>query len=190
VFLSYLGSLLYVLHCTVDILKSELPAAPTLPAFSKPRIENHHQHHKKDISSFSHNLLSSPYILIHLESHQTMVSPATPSKDQAEVVLVGCGCPLRGMGWYHAVQMLGDRVPHAKLCHVVEGWFLGPGASGPGGKEFADFQKQTEEEHGVAFHKSLADLPPVPEGVKRLALISGRTADNPRLLSEATMVCY
>ncbi len=23
---------------------------------------------------------------------------------QAEVVLVGCGCPLRGMGWYHAVS--------------------------------------------------------------------------------------
>ena len=25
---------------------------------------------------------------------------------QAEVVLVGCGAPNRGMGWYHAVQML------------------------------------------------------------------------------------
>jgi predicted dehydrogenase len=114
-----------------------------------------------------------------------MVSPATPAQDQAEVVLVGCGCPLRGMGWYHAVQMLGNLVPHAKLCHIVEGWFLGPGASGPGGKEFAEFQKETEE-HGVAFYKTLAELPPVSEGVKRLALISGRTADNPRLLSEAT----
>lgn len=116
-----------------------------------------------------------------------MVSPATPAQDQAEVVLVGCGCPLRGMGWYHAVQMLGNLVPHAKLCHIVEGWFLGPGASGPGGKEFAEFQKETEE-HGVAFYKTLAELPPVSEGVKRLALISGRTADNPRLLSEATKV--
>ena len=27
-------------------------------------------------------------------------------KGQAEVVLVGCGAPNRGMGWYHAVQML------------------------------------------------------------------------------------
>lgn len=115
-----------------------------------------------------------------------MVSSATPAKDQAEVVLVGCGCPLRGMGWYHAVQMLGDLVPHAKLCHIVEGWFLGPGANGPGGKEFAEFQKKTEEEHGVGFYKTLAELPPVQDGVKRLALISGRTADNPRLLSEAT----
>jgi len=34
------------------------------------------------------------------------------------------------------------------------------------------------------FLKSVADLPPVAEGAKRLALISGRTADNPRLLEE------
>ena len=26
-------------------------------------------------------------------------------KGQAEVVLVGCGLPNRGMGWYHAIQM-------------------------------------------------------------------------------------
>lgn len=28
---------------------------------------------------------------------------------QAEVILVGCGAPNRGMGWYHAVQMLEDK---------------------------------------------------------------------------------
>lgn len=28
---------------------------------------------------------------------------------QAEVILVGCGAPNRGMGWYHAVQMLEDQ---------------------------------------------------------------------------------
>ena len=49
------------------------------------------------------------------------VSPAdvTPESDstiqggakegQAEVVLVGCGAPNRGMGWYHAIQMLEGR---------------------------------------------------------------------------------
>ena len=61
---------------------------------------------------------------------QSSTMPATPSKDQAEVVLVGCGAPLRGMGWYHAVQMLGGECPSAKLCHIVEPWFLGAGASG------------------------------------------------------------
>ena len=37
----------------------------------------------------------------------------------------------------------------------------------------------------MQFHTSVADVPPLAEGVKRVALISGRTADNPRLLNEA-----
>jgi hypothetical protein len=35
---------------------------------------------------------------------------------------------------------------------------------------------------------SLSDLPPVANGKKRLALISGRTADNPKLLVAAIEV--
>jgi len=107
------------------------------------------------------------------------------SENQAEVVLVGCGAPNRGMGWWHAVQMLKDQVPHAKLTHVVEPWFLGPGAQGPGGPEFAKFAQDAEANHGVSFHKSLSDVPPVSGSAKRLALISGRTVDNPRLMTEA-----
>lgn len=45
-----------------------------------------------------------------------------------EVVLVGCGAPSRGMGWYHAEQLLADKCPSAKLAYIVEPWFLGPGA--------------------------------------------------------------
>jgi len=52
---------------------------------------------------------------------------ATTKEGQAEVVLVGCGVPLRGMGWYHAVQMLGNECPSAKLCYIVEPWFLSAG---------------------------------------------------------------
>lgn len=114
-----------------------------------------------------------------------MVATATPGPKQAEVVLIGCGAPLRGMGWYHAAQLLDDRCPSAKLCHVVEPWFLGAGSSGPGGPEFAEFAKKTEADYGVQFHKSMDDLPAPEEGVKRLALISGRTADNPKLLELA-----
>ena len=37
-------------------------------------------------------------------------SPVMFAKEgQAEVILVGCGAPNRGMGWYHAVQMLEDK---------------------------------------------------------------------------------
>mmetsp|Transcript_52473 Transcript_52473/g.77716 ORF Transcript_52473/g.77716 Transcript_52473/m.77716 type:complete len:371 (-) Transcript_52473:513-1625(-) len=114
-----------------------------------------------------------------------MAPPATASPDQAEVILVGCGMPLRGMGWYHAVQLLGDECASAKLCHVVEPWFLGAGAAGPGGAEFATFAKETEELYGTQFHTSMDALPAPAEGVKRLALISGRTGDNPRLLTES-----
>ena len=46
---------------------------------------------------------------------------------QCEVVLVGCGAPGRGMGWYHAEQLLKNQCPSAKLCYVVEPWFLGAG---------------------------------------------------------------
>jgi hypothetical protein len=48
---------------------------------------------------------------------------------QCEVVLVGCGAPKRGMGWYHAVQMLNDKCSSAKLCFIVEPWFMGAGMS-------------------------------------------------------------
>jgi len=114
-----------------------------------------------------------------------MTAPASESvaPNQCEVVLVGCGAPSRGMGWYHAEQMVKEKCPSAKLCYIVEPWFLGPGAEGPGGPEFTAYKAKAEAEHGVQFLMSLADLPKTTN--KRLALISGRTADNPKLMSEA-----
>ena len=43
---------------------------------------------------------------------RTFVTPTlsvAAEEGQAEVVLVGCGAPNRGMGWYHAVQMLDNK---------------------------------------------------------------------------------
>jgi predicted dehydrogenase len=111
--------------------------------------------------------------------------PATAGDGQCEVVLVGCGAPKRGMGWYHAEQLMKNKCPSAKLCFVVEPWFLGGGKDGPGGPEFQEYKSEAEAKHGVQFFTSLGDLPPVAEGKKRLALVSGRTADNPRLLGES-----
>lgn len=102
---------------------------------------------------------------------------------QAEVVLVGCGAPNRGMGWYHGVQMVENKCPSASLDYVVEPWFMGAGGEGPGGEEFKQCQAEWESTYGIKFATSLSDLP--PPSAPRLALISGRTADNPRLLSEA-----
>lgn len=52
---------------------------------------------------------------------------AAAGDGQCEVVLVGCGAPKRGMGWYHAEQLNKGKCPSAKLCFVVEPWFLGGG---------------------------------------------------------------
>lgn len=43
-------------------------------------------------------------------THAFRPSPLMLAKPgQAEVVLVGCGQPNRGMGWYHAIQMLEEK---------------------------------------------------------------------------------
>eukprot|EP00540_Astrosyne_radiata_P013465 CAMPEP_0116850706 /NCGR_PEP_ID=MMETSP0418-20121206/16307_1 /TAXON_ID=1158023 /ORGANISM="Astrosyne radiata, Strain 13vi08-1A" /LENGTH=394 /DNA_ID=CAMNT_0004482629 /DNA_START=8 /DNA_END=1192 /DNA_ORIENTATION=- len=113
--------------------------------------------------------------------HTTLNTQAGPG--QAEVILVGCGAPNRGMGWYHAIQMLEKKCPSASLDYIVEPWFMGPGGDSDAGKDFAAWQAEAEKEYGVKFASSLSDVPP-PEA-PRVALISGRTADNPRLLSES-----
>jgi hypothetical protein len=61
------------------------------------------------------------------------------------------------------------------------------GATGPGGPEFTSYKDHVSSEHGVQFLMSLSDLP-TNDGTPRLALISGRTADNPKLLSQAMQV--
>lgn len=70
--------------------------------------------------------LSPLYSLPYYSLTYTMVT-ATAAPGQAEVILMGCGAPNRGMGWYHAEQMLRGDCPSAKLCYVVEPWFLGGG---------------------------------------------------------------
>ena len=101
--------------------------------------------------------------------------------ETCDVVLVGCGVPKRGMGWYHGVQMLDGDVPSAKMVAVVEPWFLGKGADSPPGETFKKWADEMAAKHGTKFVKDISEL-----DIKgpTLALISGRTADNPRLLKE------
>jgi predicted dehydrogenase len=60
---------------------------------------------------------------------------------------------------------------------------MGDGGSSPAGQEFKEFQADAEQKYGTKFAKSLSELPPPDQ--PRLALISGRTADNPKLLTES-----
>ena len=100
------------------------------------------------------------------------------------IVLVGCGCPLRSMGWYHAVQILDSRVPQAQLTYVVEPWYNSDTAKDtPGYKEFHDFRKE-QEAKGISFATSCSEVPACPDNELRLGIISARTSDNPKLLQD------
>mmetsp|Transcript_11458 Transcript_11458/g.14932 ORF Transcript_11458/g.14932 Transcript_11458/m.14932 type:complete len:357 (-) Transcript_11458:319-1389(-) len=99
--------------------------------------------------------------------------------DKVEVVIIGCGVPERGMGWYHGKQILDGDIPSATLKAVVEPWFLGAGASSEPGQVFAAWKADVESNSSTTFHASVDD---VQFSDRSLALISGRTADNPRLL--------
>jgi NAD(P)-dependent dehydrogenase (short-subunit alcohol dehydrogenase family)/predicted O-methyltransferase YrrM/predicted dehydrogenase len=96
------------------------------------------------------------------------------------VTVICSGAPKLGMGWYHCKQILDGRVPGARLANVVEPWFLGSG------KDTSQANKWHAWASGlpaVGFHRSMADVP-APAG-PQLAMICGRTGDNPRLFKEA-----
>ena len=72
--------------------------------------------------------------------------------------------------------------PSASLDYIIEPWFLGAGATGPGGPEFNEWAESSKAKCGTIFGTSIKDLPDPKQ--PRCALISGRTADNPKLFTE------
>lgn len=83
------------------------------------------------------------------------------------------------MGQWHARQLLEDRCPSARLTAVVEPWFMGKGKA-DGGK-FEEWKDSVSSD--VSFSADVSSLPPATD--PRLSIISARTADCPRYLSEA-----
>lgn len=120
-------------------------------------------------------VLSVILLLFRKESIESGVS------DKVDVMIVGCGVPEKGMGWYHATNIIDGLIPAANFTDVVEAYMLGLGKDTPGGKQFAEFAKYGATK-GIKFWANLADVP-MASG-KKLALIAGRTSDNPRLLKE------
>ena len=42
---------------------------------------------------------------------------------EANYAIIGCGVEGRGMGWYHALQLLNGEIPRRPLSDVVEPFF-------------------------------------------------------------------
>lgn len=101
---------------------------------------------------------------------------------QASVVLVGCGRPLKSMGWYHAEQLLAGRCPSAALKYVVEPFYMSEGAKNISGyDDFQSWRKTIEDKDAVAFFEMVKEVPPPANDESRMAIISARTSDNPAL---------
>lgn len=96
--------------------------------------------------------------------------------DTLDVVIVGCGMPKRGMGWYHLTQLLD--MPNANMVAVVEPFFLNSKLCPNPPEDFTKLVKGLEAA-GVKCTDSVAKLPKFTKNT--LCLIAGRTNDNPSL---------
>jgi len=96
-----------------------------------------------------------------------------------DVVIVGCGLPKRGMGWYHLIQLL--EMENVNIRGVVEPFFMNPALCPNKPASFEEFETTTSK-LGVQFVKSVEELGTFKK--KTLCLIAGRTTDNPKLFAQ------
>jgi predicted dehydrogenase len=72
---------------------------------------------------------------------------------------------------------------------VVEPWFMSEaGFSAPGSDIFNSWRKEMEEKHGVRFFSRVEEIPPADTDERRMAIISARTADNPKLFEQCLKI--
>jgi len=99
-----------------------------------------------------------------------------------DVVLVGCGMPKRGMGWYHLTQLL--EMENANVIGMVEPFFLNPTLCPTPPAAFTELVTQLEAAgNGVVCTDSVSKLAKFEEK-DTMCLIAGRTNDNPKLFKE------
>ena len=110
----------------------------------------------------------------------------TTATTTASVIVVGCGYPGRSMGHYHCYQIVNQTAcPSTTLSYVVEPWYMSAkGKTSPGADIFDAWRKEMEENEGVQFFETVKEVPAVKEGERRLAIISARTSDNPKLFAD------
>jgi predicted dehydrogenase len=96
-----------------------------------------------------------------------------------DVIVVGCGLPKRGMGWYHLIQLL--EMPNSNVTAIVEPFFLNAALCPNPPAAFTTLVSQLESA-GVTCTDSITKLAKFTTDT--MCLIAGRTADNPKLFKE------
>jgi len=93
-----------------------------------------------------------------------------------DVVVVGCGLPKRGMGWYHLTQLLD--MDNVTVAGVVEPFFQNKKLCTSPPPAWTELVSSLKEED-VPCTKDVTELPKFTKST--LCLIAGRTTDNPAL---------
>jgi len=94
-----------------------------------------------------------------------------------DVVVVGCGLPKRGMGWYHLIQLLENE--DVTVAGVIEPFFCNAKLCATPPPSWTELVNSLKADHGVPCADSVTKLPKFTKDT--LCLIAGRTADNPAL---------
>ncbi|KAK7242834.1 hypothetical protein SO694_00015348 [Aureococcus anophagefferens] len=96
-----------------------------------------------------------------------------------------------GMGWFHGLQLVEGECPSGKLSDIVEPWFLGGGKDSDAGKQFAaeastaGRRTPPSRRWTGAAGLSTSTWSGAAPGEPKLALIAGRTVDNPGFFQQA-----
>ena len=98
-----------------------------------------------------------------------------------DVVLVGCGLPKKGMGWFHLTQLL--EMERVNVIAVVEPFFMNPELCPTPPDSWNELMTSLVE-IGVQVVPSVAALTPAPKKLT-MCLIAGRTHDNPKLVHDS-----
>jgi predicted dehydrogenase len=99
-----------------------------------------------------------------------------------DVVVVGCGLPKKGMGWFHLTQLL--EMERVNVTAVVEPFFMNPDLCPTPPDSWNELMTSLID-IGVQVVPSLASLTPTKKPT--MCLIAGRTHDNPQLFHDCVV---
>jgi len=125
-------------------------------------------------------MLTAILTVIIIELYTTFISNGEKSKaGTVDVVLVGCGIPKKGMGWYHLTQLL--KMETVNVSAVVEPFLLNKDLCPNPPNSFQKLISSLEDQdiHCTSSIRSLNRF-----RKNTICLIAGRTSDNPKLFNE------
>ena len=106
-----------------------------------------------------------------------------------DVVIVGCGLPKKGMGWFHLTQLL--EMERVNVKAVVEPFFRNPLLCQTPPESWTELMTSLTD-IGVQVVASVEELTPIigtttSNNKKTMCLIAGRTLDNPKLFHDCVI---